>query len=158
MTGKTLVGPGGVIERTKHSTPPAGKRLVFGVGMVDAAEAERLMGKKPGKTQQEVVTEFLQGGRSATLPERPEVTVTKARIVPTRNGVVAVPISDPEPEVVANTAAPAAAPATNKTPDSAMKQPRLVFGLSKPKTKTKKRPPAAPAPGLFAPAQMSLFG
>ncbi|MBK8129292.1 MAG: DEAD/DEAH box helicase family protein [bacterium] len=156
----TIITHQGVVHTTQN-TPADGKRLVFGVGRVDAAEAERLMAQAQKKTQAEIA-KALQSDRSGRIPERKEpaeVKVKKAWIVPTRNGVVAVPQQpEPEPEVVANTAPPAGAPATNETPDSAMKQPRLVFGLSKPKTKTKKRQPAAPAPSLFAPAQMSLFG
>ncbi|MCB8986722.1 MAG: N-6 DNA methylase [Ardenticatenaceae bacterium] len=136
-TGSTLVGPGGMIEQTKRSTPPEGKRLVFGYGLVDEADADRLMNNGP-ETQ-------------------PEVKVTKARIVPTRNGVQAVPIPDPEPEVVADVAPPAAAPATNEKPaNPTIEQMRLVFGLDKPEPKKKRRTPTSTA-GVYAPTQMAMF-
>ncbi|MBK8989277.1 MAG: hypothetical protein IPM39_24970 [Chloroflexi bacterium] len=90
-TATVTVGP--TISKQHHSTPANGKRFVFGVGMVDAAEADRLMGKTP---KQEPEPDL-------------QVTWKKAVIVPTRNGVQAVPIADPDPAVVANPAPPAGA-------------------------------------------------
>ncbi|MCA9875222.1 MAG: hypothetical protein KC441_16240, partial [Anaerolineales bacterium] len=110
-TGSTLVGPGGVIEQTKRSTPPEGKRLVFGYGLVDEADADRLMNNKP----------------------------------------------ETQPEVVADVAPPAAAPATNEKPvNPTIEQMRLVFGLDKPEPKKKRRTPTSTA-GIYAPTQMAMF-
>lgn len=79
----------------------------------------------------------------------PEVTFTKAKIVPTRTGVIAIPI--PDKDVVPETAPPAAAPGMR-----VVSWNQLVFGKTNPdkyrKTKPKRSTPTT------QPLQMSLFG